>query len=238
MCDSENSFNPIPIEPSHQKYLNYLLKSEINNLENITHLDKQQYEKVVKALDKAHDIRKFEIDLYWKRATYFWAFIAIVATAYGSYFYSTKFHGNILPLLLLSALGFTLSLCFYASNVSSKAWQNNWEKSVDILEFYVTGNLYKINIDNGNLDNYSVSKINIFVSFTICLSWCFAFICPAISNSISIGVFVFNNLNQTLPLIFLLLCIWVVVYLLIRKKPNNDKKNKVKLRPINIENQT
>jgi hypothetical protein len=29
------------------------------------------------ALALAHDIRKFEIDLYWKRATYFWAFIAV-----------------------------------------------------------------------------------------------------------------------------------------------------------------
>ena len=28
-----------------------------------------------KALEHALDIRKFEIDLYWKRATYFWTFI-------------------------------------------------------------------------------------------------------------------------------------------------------------------
>ena len=30
------------------------------------------------ALDKAHDIRKFEIELYWKRATYFFAFFKII----------------------------------------------------------------------------------------------------------------------------------------------------------------
>ena len=29
-----------------------------------------------KALERALDIRKFEIDLYWKRAAYFWTFIA------------------------------------------------------------------------------------------------------------------------------------------------------------------
>ena len=28
-----------------------------------------------KALDLALDIRKFEIELYWKRAAYFWGFI-------------------------------------------------------------------------------------------------------------------------------------------------------------------
>lgn len=33
-------------------------------------------EKNEKALAYALDIRKFEIDLYWKRASYFWTFIA------------------------------------------------------------------------------------------------------------------------------------------------------------------
>ena len=28
------------------------------------------------------DIRKFEIDLYWKRAAYFWAFIAATFAGY------------------------------------------------------------------------------------------------------------------------------------------------------------
>ena len=31
-------------------------------------------DKAEKALDFALDIRKFEIELYWKRVTYFWAF--------------------------------------------------------------------------------------------------------------------------------------------------------------------
>lgn len=35
-----------------------------------------------KALELALDIRKFEIELYWKRATYFWTFIA---AAFGGY---------------------------------------------------------------------------------------------------------------------------------------------------------
>lgn len=40
----------------------------------------EQYEeafrgKEEKALNQALDIRKFEIELYWKRATYFWTFI-------------------------------------------------------------------------------------------------------------------------------------------------------------------
>lgn len=35
-----------------------------------------------KALQFALDIRKFEIDLYWKRATYFWAFLAVTLAGY------------------------------------------------------------------------------------------------------------------------------------------------------------
>src|SRR5258706_16354530 len=36
------------------------------------------------ALQHALDIRKFEIDLYWRRATYFWAFIAAAFAAYAA----------------------------------------------------------------------------------------------------------------------------------------------------------
>ena len=35
------------------------------------------------ALNRAHEIRKFEIELYWKRATYFWLLQAAVFTALG-----------------------------------------------------------------------------------------------------------------------------------------------------------
>lgn len=33
-------------------------------------------------MDRVLDIRKFEIDLYWKRATYFWAFLAVTLAGY------------------------------------------------------------------------------------------------------------------------------------------------------------
>lgn len=235
MSESKNVFTPIPIESDHEDYLRLLLKSEFtDSSKSITHLNQQQYEKVIKALDKAHEIRKFEIELYWKRATYFWAFIAIVATAYGAYFYMLKSKSDILPLLLLAALGFILSICLYASIISSKSWQNNWEKSVDILEFYVTGNLYKININNGNLYKYSVSGINRFVSFIICLSWCFAFIYPVINESLSIKNGNTYNLNETPLLIFILLCILVFVFILIRKNNGSEIENTIKLRTVKI----
>ena len=35
-----------------------------------------------RALALALDVRKFEIELYWKRATYFWAFLAVILAGY------------------------------------------------------------------------------------------------------------------------------------------------------------
>lgn len=36
------------------------------------------------ALATALDIRKYEIDLYWRRAAYFWTFIAAAFVAFGT----------------------------------------------------------------------------------------------------------------------------------------------------------
>ncbi|MBV5304022.1 MAG: hypothetical protein JZU70_07475 [Chlorobium sp.] len=45
-------------------------------------IDPENKSKVKKALKHALDIRKFEIELYWKRATYFWALIVVAFTGY------------------------------------------------------------------------------------------------------------------------------------------------------------
>jgi lipopolysaccharide export LptBFGC system permease protein LptF len=44
--------------------------------------------KHIDALNHALDIRKFEIELYWKRAAYFWTFIA---AAFAGYFLLLNF---------------------------------------------------------------------------------------------------------------------------------------------------
>ena len=45
--------------------------------------DIQRWNSFKEALRFALEIRKFEIELYWKRGTYFWAFIAVAFAAYG-----------------------------------------------------------------------------------------------------------------------------------------------------------
>ena len=98
-----------------------------------------------KALEFALDIRKFEIELYWKRATYFWAFIAISLAGFGSLLAAKEIRcdekGE--ALLTASCLGLVFSVAWYFVNRASKLWQENWEKHVDLLEDEVIGPLYK-----------------------------------------------------------------------------------------------
>lgn len=53
--------------------------------------EKESDTRAGRALALALDIRKFEIDLYWKRATYFWAFIAAAFAGY-ALTYNVVFH--------------------------------------------------------------------------------------------------------------------------------------------------
>ncbi len=105
------------------------------------------------SLEKAHaaalDIRKFEIDLYWKRSAYFWALIAATIAAYGLLLSSAMKDGKTLLfttqylLFGLSILGCLFSRAWLLVNQGSKFWQANWEAQVEILEEAVMGPLYK-----------------------------------------------------------------------------------------------
>lgn len=106
--------------------------------------EKSRLEKIEKALEKAHDIRKFEIDKYWHRATYFWAFTTSVYVAYFNVLkelHSGR-HGKI-SLVVLAALGLFFSFSWWLSSKGSRHWQENWENHVMLLEDEIMGPLYK-----------------------------------------------------------------------------------------------
>jgi hypothetical protein len=139
---------------------------------------------VEKALSLAHETRKFEIELYWKRATYFWTFIAVALAGY-----VTVLDAKDLPcgekgeaLLASSCIGIVFSVAWYFVNRASKFWQENWEKHVDLLEDAVMGPVYKTVLSDDNLwddnDNprlwplwgaypFSVSRINLILSLFV-----------------------------------------------------------------------
>jgi hypothetical protein len=148
-----------------------------------------EYDKNVKienALKYALDIRKFEIDLYWKRTTYFWTLIAAV---FAGYFALTKIEQKC-PVFadinddafIVSCIGLIFTWAWYLVNRGSKFWQENWENHVDMLEDAVTGPLYKIVLSRTKknrkfTDNIigpwdiSVSKVNQWVSFFVVIIW-------------------------------------------------------------------
>ena len=112
-------------------------------------------DKVKNALIHAHDIRKFEIELYWKRALYFWGF---VLTLFGGYILllteangmsacvSNSNQSCILDFILLALVaiaGFGVSIAWHYTEKGSKSIMENWERHIDYLEFFQTGHLHK-----------------------------------------------------------------------------------------------
>lgn len=137
------------------------------------------------ALEHALDIRKFEIQLYWTRATYFWAFIAAALAAYGAIMTVENPEQKTDLSVFLSCIGFVLSFGWYCANRGSKHWQENWENHVDLLENEVVGPLYKTILSRPDPRTkvaklksfvtgprpFSVSKINQIISLYISVVW-------------------------------------------------------------------
>jgi hypothetical protein len=137
------------------------------------------------ALEHALDIRKFEIDLYWKRASYFWTFIAATLAGFVAIQASSALNKTDLSVLLCN-LGIVFSFGWICVNRGSKYWQENWENHVDMLEDAVIGPLYKVVLSRGSPKGInekvrhlltgpspiSVSKINQLISLFITLMWC------------------------------------------------------------------
>jgi hypothetical protein len=137
------------------------------------------------ALAHALEIRRFEIELYWKRATYFWTFIAAAFAAYGIIQSNSDLTQKRHLSVLVSVLGFVFSFAWQAVNRGSKKWQENWENHVALLEDEVIGPLYKTIITRPSPEglpqrikhyltgpsSYSVSKINQIISLFVLGVW-------------------------------------------------------------------
>ena len=153
-----------------------------------------------KLCEIALETRKFEIDLYWKRTTYYWAFSAAVIAAY-ALVYTKKgpdIESNIESNILLSILalcGIVFSLGWYLANRGSKYWQENWEGHIGLQITKHYGPIFKILkcpehkpiLGIGGFP-YSVSKINQLTSGFIFFVWIVLLIisiCRVIGHPIS-----------------------------------------------------
>ncbi|RZK43673.1 MAG: hypothetical protein EOO90_01910 [Pedobacter sp.] len=124
------------------------------------------------ALERVWKNRDFDIEHYWKRAAYFWTFIA---AAFAGYFLLlTKDAIDEIVGLVVICLGLIFSLAWMLVNIGSKMWQENWEAHIDLLEDAVTGPVYKY-VHNDSKYRFSVSKINQYVSYSVFAIWLFLF---------------------------------------------------------------
>lgn len=164
-----------------------------------------------RALAYALDIRKFEIELYWKRATYFWAFIAASFAGYGLIYKTAIDHEPWLALLFAS-LGLVFSFTWYLVNRGSKFWQSNWERHVDLLEDMTLGPLYKVvavteDPASGNPlispAQFSVSKLNQILSVFVTTVWLMLFIKSLLPISATLPIDIFKVIDTTITIGFI-----------------------------------
>ena len=186
------------------------------------------------ALERAHEIRKFEIDLYWKRTAYVWALIAAMFAGYlvmASKQMPGEKNNTDLYLIFIAATGFVFSYSWFLINKGSKYWQENWEFHIDRLEDEITGPLYKTVLHRDSSmrykkdwknnilapQPYSVSKVNQFIAVYTMFLWALLMFIPKM-----------NILNLAGVLIFLFICIKILDKHSVSEVKNNDDPMKIK----------
>lgn len=128
----------------------------------------------------ALDIRKFEIELYWKRAAYFWTLIKASFAGYFALQNVDPAKRNDASIFVITCIGFVLSFAWQLVNRGSRYWQENWERHVDVLSERVIGPLYRTTLSREDwlyvfyphkAFPFSVSRVNQIVSLFITLLW-------------------------------------------------------------------
>jgi len=130
-------------------------------------------------LQQALKVREFEIELYWKRANYFWAFNAASFAGYFVVISSDNINQYKELTIIVSIIGIIFSLGWYLVNRGSKYWQENWEEHVSMLETEIIGPLFRTVINPKRYSfkklsqgyPFSVSKVNQILSLTVLLIW-------------------------------------------------------------------
>jgi hypothetical protein len=139
--------------------------------------DVSEHNRQKKWFEVAVATRQFEIDLFWKRALFFWGFIATAFVALGT------LEGKSPTLsLLVSGFGMVCSLAWTLANQGSKYWQEQWESKIESAEDDITGPLFKREEPAQKKGPwlsgkpYSVSKLAIAVSDYVFLVWVVVFL--------------------------------------------------------------
>ncbi len=165
------------------------------------------------ALARAYELRSFEIEHYWKRATHFWGYQAAMFIAFGALL-STR-TGGFFPLAIpIAALGFFTAIANVAASQGSKFWQENWEKHIDMLEDEFEGRLHKTVWLGKSCCHPSVSRVNGLLGWVLLLFWPLAAVGTAWLWNLGAGTqdqnaveSIVGNLSSPIPWVAGLLCL-------------------------------
>ena len=124
----------------------------------------------------ANDTRKFEIELFWKRATFFILIIGALFIGFTT-FYNQE-NPNYLLCSIIGLVGLTASIIWALSCMGSKFWQENWEAQVKNLADNGSKKALlfqeRMGYKNSILAQpYSVSKATIYLSIFVIAGWLF-----------------------------------------------------------------
>ncbi len=177
--------------------------------------DKNEWKELLKT---AMETRKFEIELYWKRANYFWLFVAAFFVAYYQTIPSESKHTEVENTLFIIG-GYFFSIGWYFANRGSKYWQENWEKHIAVLSQHLKIPIFELLKSNRNkiweLNKsypYSVSKINQGLNIVVIIIWGYLFIHRIPTNHNIEVYFTRNHSFVTLIAIIILIAFTILAH--------------------------
>ncbi|WP_039056424.1 hypothetical protein [Enterobacter sp. Bisph1] len=133
------------------------------------------------AYKQALDTRKFEIELYWKRASFIWPVngaLLVLIGIFAKLFYDAppdKRTEFLLAISVISLLGYLVSMISSGLSQSGKYWQENWEYHLDMLEPFFCGHLFKTHISR-RPKPYSISELQDTINLIMLLLWILIFV--------------------------------------------------------------
>ena len=196
---------------------------------NKMHIKERSIEVAEAALDRAWKNRDFEIELYWKRAAYFWTFIGVAFVGYTAIVTSETISKSSYQLeFLVTCLGFFSTLIWLLANEGSKKWQENWEYHIEMLENLITGPLYKT-VKSG--PKFSVSRLNKLLNQFILLIWFLLGLNYFFRNKLYIPS---ENVDVSSWIIFIFTCIFSICALFIKTRTKDDEPVGFTLRERNL----
>lgn len=142
--------------------------------------------KEINFYDKMLDLRKFEIENFWKRALFFWGTLALVLIAYSKNDLGHKYQP------IISFIGLLYNIVFSLSLRGSKYWQEHWEVMATAYEnknnfSLVNEASYEPNFKSFFTYPYrfSVSKLTMLLSDSTVLMWFMLWLKDIISLALS-----------------------------------------------------